>query len=238
MSAGMAVHRILRRHVRLLGSVLAVRTSEPSIVMTFDDGPEPPHTERVLQALRARDAHATFFMLSGRAQRHAALVREVVDEGHEIALHGIDHRPLRGLTAAEVTRRTRDGRTQLEDVAGVAIRWMRPPYGRQSPRTYAAIRRAGLMPVLWGGTSLDSADTDARSRIASALRAAEPGMILLCHDGRAGPADGVDDGQIPPFDRGELTARILDALSARGLGATSLERALSAGRPRIGAWFG
>lgn len=238
MSIGTHVHRVLRERVQLLGSVLAVRTHEPLVVMTYDDGPEPPHTEHVLESLSAHGAHATFFMLSQRARQHRSLVQEILAEGHELALHGLDHRPLAEFSAAEVTRRTLVGRAMLEEIAGVEVRWMRPPYGRQTPRSYAAIRRAGLMPVLWGGTSLDSADTDTDSRLQSALRHAAPGLILLNHDGRAGLAEGVDDGDIRPFHRGELSDRLLDGLRERGLAATSLERALVHGRSRLGAWFG
>lgn len=238
MSVGASVHRFLRARVQIMGSVLSVRTDEPVVVMTFDDGPEPGQTDRVLAALDDRDAHGTFFMLSRRAQREPALVRAVVEAGHEVALHGVDHVSLNGLPSAEITRRTIAGKRQLEDVAQVGVRWMRPPYGRQSPRAYAAIRRAGLMPVLWGGTSLDSAEAPAEQRIASAMRFAAPGTILLGHDGRAGVEDGVDDGPITAFDRGVLVAGILEAFAARGLRGTSLERALVHGRARVGAWFG
>lgn len=237
MSVGAAVHGVLRRHVRAMGSVVGVDTDQPVVVLTYDDGPEPPQTERVLDALAERGAHATFFMLSARARRLPWLVRAVIAEGHEVALHGIDHRPLSGITPEEITRRTLDGKAQLEDVAGEPVRWMRPPYGRQSPRAYHAIRRAGVMPVLWGGTSLDSADTTTDGRVASAMRNARPGLILLGHDGRAGAEDGVDDGDIPAFDRGALTARLLAGFAERGLSGTSLERALERGRPRLGAWF-
>lgn len=238
MSVGALAHTALRRHVRTLGSIVGVDTEEHVVVLTYDDGPEPPQTERVLEALHDRDAHATFFMLSGRARQHPSLVRDVLLAGHEIALHGIDHRGLREFRQDEVTRRTADGKAELEDVAGTEVRWMRPPYGRQSPRTYLAVRRAGLMPVLWGGTMLDSVDTSTRSRVASAVRAAEPGTILLAHDGRAGAAEGADDGEIAVVDRGELNRMVLDAFAARGLTGTSLERALERGRPRLGAWFG
>jgi peptidoglycan/xylan/chitin deacetylase (PgdA/CDA1 family) len=238
MSVATTARSVLRDRVTVLGSVVAVETSAPVFVMTFDDGPDPAGTGRVLGALRRRAAHATFFMLSDRARRCPSLVRDVVAEGHEVGLHGIDHRALSTFTTAEVARRTADGRAALEDVAGVAIRWMRPPYGRQSPRTYLAVRRAGLMPVLWGGTSLDSAETTDAARVASALRAARPGLILLGHDGRAGLEDGVDDPPIGAFDRGALTARILEGFADRGLASTSLGRALEHGRARRGAWFG
>lgn len=234
---GGAVRGFLRRHVTLMGSVVAVETTEPIVVMTFDDGPEPGQTERVLDALDAHGASATFFMLSRRAVAERALVREVVERGHEIALHGHDHRPLNGFGAAEVHRRTASARAELEDVAGVAVRWMRPPYGRQSPRTYRAIRRAGLVPVLWGASNRDSAADDTATRLDAAMRV-DAGTILLCHDGRAGNEDGANDPPIPPFDRGDLTRRVLDAYAQRGLRGVSLEHGLQVGRARHRAWFG
>lgn len=234
---GAAIHRTLRRHVRLMGSVVSVNTAEPVVVLTYDDGPEPGQTEQVLSALAEHDATATFFMLSRRARAHPALVREVIGLGHEVGLHGRDHRPLNDFPADEVRERTSAGRRELEDIAGVEIRWMRPPYGRQSPRTYRAIRRAGLMPVMWGATSRDSVDGPEDARVASASLA-EAGTILLCHDGRAGVEDGVDDGEAEPFDRAALTRRILSGYAERGLRGVSLRDALNVGRARRGAWFG
>lgn len=235
--SGTGIHGFLRSHVRIMSSVLSVDTEEPVVVLTYDDGPEPGQTERVLDALDHGGATATFFLLGGRAQRLPALVREIVAAGHEIALHGPDHRALNDFATADVTARTAAARSALEDIAGVAIRWMRPPYGRQSPRTYRAIRRTGLMPVLWSATSRDSVDVAEDDRIASAMRGAEKGTILLCHDGRAGVDDGVDDGEIPAFDRGALTRRILEEYAQRGLRGVSLQAALVTGAPRRGAWF-
>lgn len=231
------VHRLLRRHVSVMGSVVAVVTDQPSIVMTFDDGPEPGQSESVLEALADGGATATFFLLSNRAAALPSLVREIAAAGHEIALHGVDHRPLNAFSPAEVRERTAAGRAALEDIVGVPLRWMRPPYGRQSPRRFQAVRAAGLMPVLWGSTSLDSVDAPEDARIASVARGLKPGTILLCHDGRAGVADGVNDPPIPAFDRGTLTRRILDMYKTKGLNAQSLGNALLTGTPRLRAWF-
>jgi peptidoglycan/xylan/chitin deacetylase (PgdA/CDA1 family) len=236
--SGRGIHGFLRSHVRVMSSVLGVTTDEPVVVLTYDDGPEPGQTERVLGALAEKDATATFFVLVGRAQRSPAMVRDIVGAGHEVALHGPDHRALNDFSPAEVTARTAAARDALQDITGVEVRWMRPPYGRQSLRTYRAIRRTGLIPVLWGATSRDSVDLPDVDRLAFAMQGATKGTILLCHDGRAGPDDGVDDGEIPPFDRGALTRRILDGFAERGLRGVSLEKALEAGNPRRGAWFG
>ena len=142
--------RRARRALGPVGSVVAVRTGQRTAVVTYDDGPEPGGTDRVLTALASHAARATFFVLVSRARRYPGLLREVVAAGHEIALHGVDHRRLTSFPAAEVRRRCADGRAELEDLTGQRVRWMRPPYGAQTLSTSLAIRRAGLTPVLWG----------------------------------------------------------------------------------------
>ncbi|MFQ1003618.1 polysaccharide deacetylase family protein [Modestobacter sp. SSW1-42] len=213
----------------VVGSVVAVRTSAPHVVLTFDDGPEPGGTDRVLTALAERGATATFFVLLGRVRRHPQLLADVVAAGHEIGLHGVDHRALTDLSSAEVTRRTADGRAELEDRTGRPVRWSRPPYGRQTVRTWRAVTRAGLTPVLWGPTTWDWRDISTEERRRAAQRGIGRGAIVLAHDGFAGPADGVDDGPAPILDRGELIGAVLDDYAAQGLVARSLGDALVTG---------
>ena len=71
-----------------------VRTRSPEIVLTFDDGPRPGSTDEVLDVLREHRATATFFVLGNRAAGNPELIRRIVREGHELALHGPDHRAL------------------------------------------------------------------------------------------------------------------------------------------------
>jgi peptidoglycan/xylan/chitin deacetylase (PgdA/CDA1 family) len=227
----------IRGHSSFIGSVLAVETDAPQIVLTYDDGPEPGGTEKVLDALASRGASATFFILVGRARLRRSLLADVVAAGHEIALHGEDHRRLTDFTPAEVFRRTREAKVELENLAGSEVRWMRPPYGRQRFSTWRAIRRSGVEPVLWGPTTWDARHVTQQERVQRALQGAVPGAILLAHDGHAGPEDGVDDGPAPQLDRGELTRLVLDAYAELGLGGCSLRDALSSGTPIRGAWF-
>lgn len=224
-----SVRGIARRHMTIIGSVTEVRTSSSQIVLTYDDGPEPGGTDLILESLARHDATATFFVLVTRARRYGSLLAEVVAAGHEIALHGLDHRRLTDMPYGQVKRRTADGKAELEDLAGCAVVWMRPPYGRQTLTTWHAIRSAGLMPVMWGPTAWDSRDIAQSDRVRKAQEGAVPGAILLGHDGHAGPVDGVDDGPAPLIDRGELADRVLDAYSARGLQGCSLGRALVEG---------
>lgn len=232
------VRRVARPMLdRTFGSVVGVETDAPAFVMTYDDGPEPGGTEPVLTALAAHGATATFFVLVNRARRERALLAEVVDAGHEIGLHGIDHRSLSDFTAGQVRARTSDGRSELEDLLGQRVRWFRPPYGRQSVGAWRAVRAVGLEPVLWGPTLQDWTPASQAERVAGGLAGAAPGVVVLGHDGYAGPEDGVDDGPRPDVDRGELTDRVLTAYAERGLRARSLGDALRLGAPERRFWM-
>jgi peptidoglycan/xylan/chitin deacetylase (PgdA/CDA1 family) len=197
--------------------------------LTYDDGPEPGGTDLVLEALAQHKATATFFVLLTRAHRYGSLLAEVVAEGHEIALHGVDHRRLTDLPYAEVKRRTTNGKAELEDLTGRRVDWMRPPYGRQTLSTWRAVRGAGLMPVMWGPTMWDSLDIAQQDRVSKAQEGAVAGAILLGHDGFAGPQDGVDDGPAPVLDRGALVDQVLERYRLRGLTGCALGDALTLG---------
>ena len=221
----------VRRFAAPLGSVVSVRTGAPEVVLTFDDGPEAGGTDRVLRALAEHGATATFFVLTSKLQRHGGLLDEVLAAGHEIGLHGVDHRALPTLTSAEVEQRTREGRAVLEDRTGREIRWFRPPYGRQTFGNWRAISRAGMVSVLWGATTWDwRHDVTQQERVAVAQRNVAPGVIVLAHDAFAGPDDCAFDGPEPDLDRGELVDQVLATWAGRGLVARSLGDALVAGR--------
>ena len=229
----MTRHRTLRALARrlpgLAGSVTA--TTGAGVVMTFDDGPDPRETDRVLDALGRQGATATFFVLLSRTRRHPEILRRVLSEGHEVALHGPDHRALTTFGYAEVARRTREARDELQHVTGATVRWFRPPYGHQSPATWVAVRRCGLVPVLWSGTTWDWKDVDPVERRAKAAAGIRPGAIILAHDGIAGLADGAATDHVALAERAELAELVLADCAARGLAVSSLGRALRKASP-------
>lgn len=249
MGLGSGVPAALRRVLRsaavplgsIVGSVEAVRTAEPEIVLTFDDGPDPVGTPAVLDALAAHGATATFFVLLTRARRHPDLVERVCREGHEIGLHGVDHQPLPRFTYAEARTRTASAARELEVLTGVPVRWFRPPYGAQTPRSWLATRRAGLVPVLWGPTTWDWRDLPQSDRVRKAQEGARAGAVVLAHDAFAGAGDGApDDGSglvEPDIDRFDLVDRVLTAYAAKGLRARSLRDTLKRGSPMQVARF-
>lgn len=220
-----------------VGSLVAVRTEQPHAVLTFDDGPEPGGTDRVLAVLTERRATATFFVLVRRAQRHRALLDEIVAAGHEIGLHGIDHRRLSRMGRDEVRRSLADGHAQLQDLLGAHVRWFRPPYGAQTPSVWRSVRRQGLEPVLWGPCAWDWQPLTEAQLAAEALLGLNRGAVLMAHDGFALEQDGADDAPVPRIDRADLLRRILDGMAERGLAGRSLTQALVHGTPKLVPWF-
>lgn len=216
-----------------LGSLKGVRTADRVVALTYDDGPDPDGTPAVLEALANLRIQATFFVLVERAEAHPDLLRRVLAEGHEVALHGIDHSRL--TEQPDVPALLVDGKRRLEAVAGREITLFRPAYGSQSLATFTATRRAGLLPVVWGPTVEDWVDGTATEVAARALPALHEGAIVLLHDGFEVPEG--DTTPRPTFDRGDVTRALVAALRADGYQPMSVGRLLTHGRPWRTAWF-
>ena len=155
------------------------RTDERLMALTFDDGPDPEHTPRLLEVLARHGAKATFFMVGARAARHPELVARVAAEGHEIGNHGWDHPSLPSLPSAAVAEQIERTRAVLAP-HGQAL--MRPPYGHQDLRTHRIARRLGYRPVFWSVTGEDWRGHDAATIAGHVLERAAPGAIVLLHD--------------------------------------------------------
>jgi peptidoglycan/xylan/chitin deacetylase (PgdA/CDA1 family) len=208
-----------------------------SVIMTYDDGPEPEATSEVLDALDEFGARATFFVLISRAERAPQLLDQIVARGHELALHGYDHRRLSLQNEDEVATQLRDAKARLEEMAKREIRWFRPPYGDQTVDTWSGTIRAGLIPVMWTAEARDWDDVGEDTRVRSASSLAMAGGIVLSHDSFPDATDGVTGSGSPPaVHRGQLTRAILRAYSERGFGAITLGEAIALGRPLRRVW--
>lgn len=151
-------------------------------VLTFDDGPDLDATPAVLDALDRAAARATFFVLGEQVQSYPELAREIIQRGHEVALHGHLHERQDRIESRRSEEDMRRGFSVLEEHLGVRCRWYRPPYGKMSPGAARTCRSLGLELVYWSAWGLDWEEADAR-RIADVASAQlDEGGILLLHD--------------------------------------------------------
>jgi peptidoglycan/xylan/chitin deacetylase (PgdA/CDA1 family) len=153
------------------------------VALTFDDGPHPRSTPHFLKLLADHEVRATFFVLGRELARTPSLGRDIVDAGHEIAVHGWDHRCL--LSKGPRTTRDEFARTRglIEDVTGHRPRWMRAPYGVFSGPALAAARHVGLTPVLWTCWGFDwTRRATGKSVFKTVVQDLRGGGTILLHD--------------------------------------------------------
>jgi peptidoglycan/xylan/chitin deacetylase (PgdA/CDA1 family) len=154
--------------------------------LTFDDGPHAEGTPAVLAELRRRGATATFFVVGEQVARRPALARQIVDEGHELALHGYRHVLLLRRSVRELASDLDRSVAAIEDAAGVSPTLYRPPYGVFSSGALAYIRARGWRPLLWSRWGRDwerwATPTSIARRATGNLR---PGDVVLLHDSDA-----------------------------------------------------
>jgi peptidoglycan/xylan/chitin deacetylase (PgdA/CDA1 family) len=160
------------------------RNPGPEKVLTFDDGPDPEKTPRLLDVLAAAQAKAVFFVTGEKAEKYPHLVSRIQQEGHRLGNHSWSHPWLvfkRYKTVEEEILRCQQ---VLTDITGQSPSLARPPYGQKDFRYYQILKKHNLLPVLWSrnirdywGSSVDV--------ITQRLNQAKPGDILLLHDGDA-----------------------------------------------------
>jgi peptidoglycan/xylan/chitin deacetylase (PgdA/CDA1 family) len=154
------------------------------IALTFDDGPDPVYTPRILEILAKWGVSATFFMVAENARRYPDVVKQVVAGGHEVGSHGMHHSPSWFLTPNRSRLEIQESVAMLQGLSGVPVHCFRPPWGMSNLVTQYWMRKSAQKVVLW---SLDSLDwffmTPAKVIINKVSRWVRPGAIILFHDG-------------------------------------------------------
>lgn len=177
-------HRVARKLFCLaarptVGTITHVKTRDPVVALTFDDGPHPTFTPLILDILADFRAHATFFMLGEAAERAPQLVKRIASCGHAIGNHSWDHPSLLSLN--------RQGRLeQIRRCAGVLAPYaspvFRPPYGHQNIALHLDALSLGYQVVTWNLSADDWQGHDGQSIADRVLREITPGSIVLFHD--------------------------------------------------------
>jgi peptidoglycan/xylan/chitin deacetylase (PgdA/CDA1 family) len=154
-----------------------------AVAITFDDGPHPQGTPRVLEVMRDAGERATFFLCGEQVEREPALAAEIVAAGHSVAVHGQRHRNQLRLTPRRLADDLERGIAVIEDATGLPPVYYRPPYGIFSFPGLRLVRRRGLRPLLWSRWGHDWRGRRRPEAIASEVTEdLRGGDVLLLHD--------------------------------------------------------
>ncbi|HEX4602568.1 MAG TPA: polysaccharide deacetylase family protein, partial [Candidatus Angelobacter sp.] len=163
--------------------------SDPGqMALTYEDGPNDPHTLRLLDVLAKHDARATFFLIGKYVRQRPEIARSILAAGHEIGNHTYSHPNLIFVSAARLRQELDDCSKALEDALGTRATLFRPPFGGRRPAVLQTAHRLGLNPIMWSVTAYDwsarspeailekvSGQVDSRPRPC--------GEVVLLHDG-------------------------------------------------------
>jgi peptidoglycan/xylan/chitin deacetylase (PgdA/CDA1 family) len=197
-----------------LRSFCKKRTTEKVVALTFDDGPDPIQTPKVLEVLKEYQTTACFFCIGHKIKGNEALLKSIVTEGHLIGNHSYSHSglfPLYGLSKMKKDLQT--CQCELERVTSQPITLFRPPFGVTNPTIAKAVRQLGYTSIGWSIRTLDTQQSAPDKILARIRKRLKPGAIILLHD------------RMPGSD--QLVKQILDLLKEQGYTAVRPDKLLA-----------
>jgi peptidoglycan-N-acetylglucosamine deacetylase len=183
--AGGATWRLVNsRTFQFFGEIVPrVETSERVVALTFDDGPSPAHTKRVLSLLERERAKATFFLIGSELARHAELGRRILAAGHELGNHSFSHPRMVGQSLRQVREEVETTDRLLREAGAQGPIHFRPPFGKKLLVLPYYLGRTGRKAILWDvePETYPEVAGDARRIVRHVLERTRPGSILLLH---------------------------------------------------------
>jgi peptidoglycan/xylan/chitin deacetylase (PgdA/CDA1 family) len=189
LAAGGFAYASLWPGSRIFGTAITAPRRPGEIALTFDDGPNPEWTPRLLDILARHEVKATFFLLGKFAEAQASLVRRVAIEGHLIGDHSWSHPKLSRCPAKRIEEELKRTKDTLEQIVGLPVKFFRPPFGARRPAVFRIAREMGLEPVLWNAMTTDWSETSAEkiaarlSKRVDALTRSGYAANIVLHDG-------------------------------------------------------
>jgi peptidoglycan/xylan/chitin deacetylase (PgdA/CDA1 family) len=153
------------------------------LALTYDDGPNDPHTQHLLDVLARHQVRATFFLIGRYVRQRPDIVRELIKAGHVVGNHTFTHPLLIFKSAREVRSQLESCNRALTEAVGEHSNLFRPPFGGRRPAVLRIARQTGLEPVMWNVTGYDWNATSAEQIERKVTRQVRGGDVILLHDG-------------------------------------------------------
>lgn len=152
------------------------------VALTFDDGPDPDFTPKILDILKEKNVLATFFLIGKKAEKYPALAQRIAEEGHIIGSHTYSHRSLVPLTAKATKFEIMQSQKAIEGAVGTRPTLFRPPRGVYSAYARQLLKDERYTMVLWDLTAMDWTELSPASIVSNVVKKIKPGSIILLHD--------------------------------------------------------
>jgi len=208
------------------GTIYRVKSSDKLVALTFDDGPSPVWTPKILDELKTAGIKATFFMLGKHVEEYPDVARRVVSEGHEIGNHTYDHHVLIYYTMQELENELNNADRAIKEVTGVEARYFRPPKAWLTQEEKVKVKDMGYKVILWSLNSKDWVTFHDKQITSYILRHIQSGDIILFHDsGGAFTAEGGDRSQTV-----KTIPRLVKKLKERGYKFVTITQLLEGAR--------
>lgn len=165
------------------------RQYTPGVALTFDDGPDPMYTPRILEVLARNNVRATFFLVGAKAAAFPWLTKEILAQGHQLGLHSRNHHYAWFSSPWTTWREWEAAADEVEKIAGQQVDWVRPPWGTFNLATWLWVKKRHKRIVLWNNEGHDWQVRYSAQQIAQRIvKKAKPGEIIVLHDsgGEAG----------------------------------------------------
>lgn len=174
------------------GTIFKVQTDKKKVALTFDDGPSPIWTPRILVELKKGGAKATFFMIGHHVQKYPEIAKRVVNEGHQIGNHGFAHSVVLYYTPAEIEEEIKYTEHVIRELTGYTTKIFRPPKAWMRKNIKDKIKSMGYDVVLWSLNSKDWVMYNYKYIVDYLSCRVKSGDILLFHD--SGNVFGTEGG--------------------------------------------
>jgi peptidoglycan/xylan/chitin deacetylase (PgdA/CDA1 family) len=182
--AGAAAYQSMAPWAQGFGSTFVSGTpGSKQIALTYDDGPNDPHTLRLMEVLAKDNIRATFFLIGRYVELRPDIVRDLLKTGHVLGNHTFTHPHLIVTGAAKTRTELEQCQRAVQEATGESLRLFRPPFGGRRPDTLRIARTLGLEPIMWNVTSWDWKTPPAAKIVQTCNGQMRGGDVILMHDG-------------------------------------------------------
>src|SRR3990167_4345866 len=178
-----------------------------TVALTFDDGPSPIYTPKILKILKENDVHATFFVMGWAAKKYPELIKQMIAEGNAVASHTDSHPKLTQISEKKLQHEIIYPKEVIKSIIGKPPVCLRPPFGIGNKRVESVIRTHGMIMVPMGFNSFDYERPGVAKLTQWVIKNSHSGMVILLHDGYKSRQQTVD-----------ALPEIIKGIRAKGLG--------------------